>query len=49
MRFPVFGDVVSVSAHVDRQFERVAPDELWGTDITQHPTRDVTGHLVLPA
>ena len=25
---------------VDRQFSRTAPDELWVTDITEHPTRE---------
>ena len=25
---------------VGRQFEREAPDQLWGTDITEHPTRE---------
>ncbi|GAA3739151.1 transposase InsO family protein [Spinactinospora alkalitolerans] len=25
---------------VDRQFQRERPDELWVTDITEHPTRE---------
>ncbi len=30
----------TVGDHVDRDFARVAPDQLWVTDITEHPTRE---------
>lgn len=36
-RIPGFATAVDL---VDRQFERDGPDELWVTDITEHPTRE---------
>jgi putative transposase len=52
---PTAADLVDL---VDRQFARAGPDELWVTDITEHPTRegkvycavvlDVPGRLFAP-
>jgi len=33
-------NVATASDLVDRQFDRSAPDRLWVTDITEHPTRE---------
>ena len=33
---------VTATDRVDRQFAREAPDQLWVTDITEHPTREGT-------
>ena len=34
---------------VERQFDRPAPDQLWVTDITEHPTREGQGVLLCGA
>lgn len=40
-------NVATASDLVDRQFERDQPNELWGTDITEHPTREGKLHCAV--
>jgi transposase InsO family protein len=39
-RYRRIPNVATASDRVDRQFQRDHPDQLWVTDITEHPTRE---------
>jgi putative transposase len=39
-RYRKMPGIVIAADHVDRQFHRDEPDQLWVTDITEHPTRE---------
>ncbi|HTP29740.1 MAG TPA: DDE-type integrase/transposase/recombinase [Anaeromyxobacteraceae bacterium] len=39
-RYRHIPNVPTAADHVQRQFQRAAPDQLWVTDIPEHPTRE---------